>query len=102
MRTPQKDEPRRRSVVASLRLSARLYRLGLPRHKPVVPHTNRRVLVSLTTRGALRVHAGYAAAPDEVLSAIVRWARPRVRSAEHTSELQSRLHLVCRLLLEKK
>src|SRR5256884_9765275 len=27
----------------------------------------------------------------------VRW-----RSEEHTSELQSRLHLVCRLLLEKK
>src|SRR2546429_1804111 len=29
----------------------------------------------------------------------LRW---RVRSEEHTSELQSRLHLVCRLLLEKK
>src|SRR2546429_5002805 len=29
--------------------------------------------------------------------------RPRPqRSEEHTSELQSRLHLVCRLLLEKK
>src|SRR2546429_4949049 len=27
---------------------------------------------------------------------------PEVRSEEHTSELQSRLHLVCRLLLEKK
>src|SRR2546422_8380969 len=27
---------------------------------------------------------------------------PRERSEEHTSELQSRLHLVCRLLLEKK
>src|SRR2546422_7703479 len=27
---------------------------------------------------------------------------PYVRSEEHTSELQSRLHLVCRLLLEKK
>src|SRR3989449_6189254 len=26
----------------------------------------------------------------------------RLRSEEHTSELQSRLHLVCRLLLEKK
>src|SRR2546422_4468897 len=26
----------------------------------------------------------------------------RSRSEEHTSELQSRLHLVCRLLLEKK
>src|SRR2546422_1964834 len=30
-------------------------------------------------------------------------ARARdLRSEEHTSELQSRLHLVCRLLLEKK
>src|SRR5205809_3591561 len=30
-------------------------------------------------------------------------ARRRIeRSEEHTSELQSRLHLVCRLLLEKK
>src|SRR5687768_18329423 len=27
---------------------------------------------------------------------------PAQRSEEHTSELQSRLHLVCRLLLEKK
>src|SRR2546422_6744454 len=27
---------------------------------------------------------------------------PTLRSEEHTSELQSRLHLVCRLLLEKK
>src|SRR2546422_2354552 len=27
---------------------------------------------------------------------------PDHRSEEHTSELQSRLHLVCRLLLEKK
>src|SRR2546422_5341555 len=28
--------------------------------------------------------------------------KSKVRSEEHTSELQSRLHLVCRLLLEKK
>src|SRR2546429_6721252 len=33
-----------------------------------------------------------------------RFCLPRtlLRSEEHTSELQSRLHLVCRLLLEKK
>src|SRR5687768_17678848 len=34
-----------------------------------------------------------------------RWCRgdrATDRSEEHTSELQSRLHLVCRLLLEKK
>src|SRR2546429_9189212 len=29
-------------------------------------------------------------------------SRTKNRSEEHTSELQSRLHLVCRLLLEKK
>src|SRR2546429_6971464 len=32
----------------------------------------------------------------------MRRDRGGVRSEEHTSELQSRLHLVCRLLLEKK
>src|SRR3989449_7943653 len=31
-----------------------------------------------------------------------RRGQPLDRSEEHTSELQSRLHLVCRLLLEKK
>src|SRR3989449_4996205 len=31
-----------------------------------------------------------------------RLAKLAQRSEEHTSELQSRLHLVCRLLLEKK
>src|SRR2546422_240229 len=33
---------------------------------------------------------------------VKRVARVQPRSEEHTSELQSRLHLVCRLLLEKK
>src|SRR5689334_23521879 len=31
-----------------------------------------------------------------------RRSRPSRRSEEHTSELQSQFHLVCRLLLEKK
>src|SRR3989442_10525174 len=35
-------------------------------------------------------------------AASARQTRPNVRSEEHTSELQSRPHLVCRLLLEKK
>src|SRR5947209_9523527 len=34
--------------------------------------------------------------------AVSRIASSRVRSEEHTSELQSRQYLVCRLLLEKK
>src|SRR2546422_7943045 len=33
---------------------------------------------------------------------VLRDRHLQVRSEEHTSELQSRLHLVCRLLLEKK
>src|SRR3712207_8796861 len=33
-------------------------------------------------------------------ASVVRW--PQERSEEHTSELQSRQYLVCRLLLEKK
>src|SRR5690554_7602377 len=40
---------------------------------------------------------------DESKSRDVTYNAPlRVRSEEHTSELQSRPHLVCRLLLEKK
>src|SRR5687768_11419103 len=49
--------------------------------------------------------------PDALLHCAAHFEDPRigavagkvrVRSEEHTSELQSRLHLVCRLLLEKK
>src|SRR2546422_7335918 len=40
---------------------------------------------------------------DEIMArAGLEAGRARMRSEEHTSELQSRLHLVCRLLLEKK
>src|SRR5205809_3356630 len=40
-----------------------------------------------------------AATPQRVGITVCIWG---LRSEEHTSELQSRLHLVCRLLLEKK
>lgn len=63
-------------------LAVRLRAQGLPEAVPVILHANRRVLVSLTRRGALRVHRGYEAAPDEVVAAIARWARPRTRRAE--------------------
>src|SRR5437899_4976156 len=46
------------------------------------------------TRRGVRVGRGSVAA--------ARAARHRSRSEEHTSELQSLRHLVCRLLLEKK
>src|SRR2546430_4072998 len=41
---------------------------------------------------------------DRVLAEIARVLRPggRLRSEEHTSELQSQSNIVCRLLLEKK
>src|SRR2546422_8553935 len=42
----------------------------------------------------------FAGKDQEMLQALVLAAVNR--SEEHTSELQSRLHLVCRLLLEKK
>src|SRR5437868_10815794 len=46
------------------------------------------------------------AAPTETTSTrktmSERGMRERIRSEEHTSELQSRFDLVCRLLLEKK
>src|SRR3712207_7205028 len=41
--------------------------------------------------------------PEERLPSVVcRRRSQRARSEEHTSELQSRQYLVCRLLLEKK
>src|SRR2546429_1725151 len=51
--------------------------------------------------------APHEAAADGLGGLLVRWtdgheSRFHPRSEEHTSELQSRLHLVCRLLLEKK
>src|SRR5207253_11502938 len=39
---------------------------------------------------------------DEAADAYAQQVSEAVRSEEHTSELQSRGHLVCRLLLEKK
>src|SRR3712207_7493043 len=41
-------------------------------------------------------------APPPVGRRTANGSRPRARSEEHTSELQSRQYLVCRLLLEKK
>src|SRR5690625_5194141 len=43
-------------------------------------------------------------APGDLLAGLVgdEWSIMGERSEEHTSELQSRGHLVCRLLLEKK
>src|SRR5256884_4558154 len=47
-------------------------------------------------------HAGAGPAPAQQRRHVAGAAAEVHRSEEHTSELQSRLHLVCRLLLEKK
>src|SRR3989442_3315249 len=46
--------------------------------------------------------AGFAEADSSDRVRARRHAQTNLRSEEHTSELQSRPHLVCRLLLEKK
>src|SRR3712207_8129095 len=66
-------------------------------------------------KGGPVLRRGAAAVPDlpgrgrqraggaEVAAAVVQFlVRRKPRSEEHTSELQSRQYLVCRLLLEKK
>ena len=58
-------------------LEDRLLMLG-SRHTGFVTHTNRSVMLSLSPKGVLRVHLGYAHAPDRVLKAIVRFLNPRV------------------------
>src|SRR2546422_6373603 len=50
-------------------------------------------------RGRPRARAGTTRTDTQEADATVGQL---LRSEEHTSELQSRLHLVCRLLLEKK
>src|SRR2546429_3453928 len=50
-----------------------------------------------------RLSASFSDNPSPFIAARSPSATPMpARSEEHTSELQSRLHLVCRLLLEKK
>src|SRR2546422_5323612 len=81
-----------------------LFRSAL--HRVVAPHDH------LAERLAVARHVVHAAVHDahEVEERVAlplaggeaRLLLERTRSEEHTSELQSRLHLVCRLLLEKK
>src|SRR5215217_8394047 len=67
----------------------------------------RSTLFPYTTLFRSNAHAGHALHDGDGAVRIRlahRWQRRRgsVRSEEHTSELQSRQYLVCRLLLEKK
>src|SRR2546422_5260713 len=61
----------------------------------------RRVLQPRRCAGAAHPHTAWLLGVRDT-RAPVQSHRRRRRSEEHTSELQSRLHLVCRLLLEKK
>src|SRR5690554_7201907 len=54
-----------------------------------------------STTARMRLLGNLAFAPSSVVIIAVGWWA-KSRSEEHTSELQSRPHLVCRLLLEKK
>jgi hypothetical protein len=76
----------RRSSEAAISLKApaeeilvrRLKLLGWRYPGRVRTHANRRVMVSLTSRGELRLHKGYAYAPDRILRAILRFLSPRL------------------------
>src|SRR2546422_7554076 len=66
------------------------------RHELAVPYDR---VANLVEHGAVQPGVAEAGAHE----AVVEPEHGAVdRSEEHTSELQSRLHLVCRLLLEKK
>jgi hypothetical protein len=62
-------------------------RLGVLGFRParVAAHRNRTVLLSFTNAGGLRIHEGFAMAPDRVLQAIARFLNPRVPRAERAA-----------------
>ena len=69
-------------------LARRLELLGLQPVAGVRVTDNRSVMVSLSPKGLLRIHRGYALAPDRVLKAVVRFVSPHTtramrRAAEH-------------------
>src|SRR5699024_12476055 len=73
---------------------------------PPLPNTTRSNQTStLSLHDALPIYVGERAAEraeDRQRGTMTRVAGDDRRSEEHTSELQSRFELVCRLLLEKK
>src|SRR5947208_17074398 len=65
-------------------------------------HTATTEIYTLSLHDALPISSAVSAHPHSERRPGVIGTRPRHRSEEHTSELQSPDHLVCRLLLEKK
>src|SRR5690606_42107856 len=105
-----------RRFIESLFLPCRFLVRRLPSRSPLFPYTTlfrsagevaavvlQVVDVDVGDDGDQRVQAqGAAVALVGLGHQPVTAAQARVRSEEHTSELQSRENLVCRLLLEKK
>src|SRR5690554_7590095 len=95
--TPERHGIRR--VIDELRAAGRRWELlltPLSQHANIRPLPLKTLLVQLELRGIIQPrHAYFADYRFKLLE------EPE-RSEEHTSELQSRPHLVCRLLLEKK
>src|SRR5438552_14507484 len=58
--------------------------------------------MAVVTNNAMRVSGAVMGKPRMRLKSVKPLFPPKPRSEEHTSELQSPDHLVCRLLLEKK
>jgi SprT-like family len=78
-RTTQHAAPGTRNGASTDQLIARLRALGLPPFAQITTHRNQQVMLSWVPGRVLRVHEGYAAAPDRVLEAIVRFVTPGVR-----------------------
>src|SRR2546422_3844706 len=85
-----------------------------PPRSTLFPYTTlfRSCSIAFSSAGGRNVTASYpgdgnfatstSAVVSQTVGAAATTTAITTRSEEHTSELQSRLHLVCRLLLEKK
>src|SRR3712207_8009596 len=79
-----------------------IYTLSLHDALPILPYRQRTEGFHAVRPPGIRIAAG-AGIDQEAQPARRRIGRGKgLRSEEHTSELQSRQYLVCRLLLEKK
>src|SRR2546429_5789454 len=71
-----------------------------PPRSTLFPYTT--LFRSINFRRACSTNSARARSSRVSMSVSTPASSTSTRSEEHTSELQSRLHLVCRLLLEKK
>src|SRR5690348_17454600 len=92
--------PPRSTLFPYTTLFRSLYGYEMRTGKGHVTPDNVGLIVNLPNRQSFSPDSGYYL-QDETGLSFVKGA-PIFRSEEHTSELQSPVHLVCRLLLEKK